>query len=78
MIRPEGHRQKEYNFMQTVHLNNRHTHTLGKIFQHPASHNLEWRDVIALIEHLGTVKEQENGYLAFTVNDITQVFHRSQ
>lgn len=63
--------------MQPVHLNDRHTHTLGRIFQHPISHNLEWRNVIALIGHLGTVKEQGNGHLAFTVNDITQVFHRS-
>jgi hypothetical protein len=63
--------------MQTVHLNNRHTHTIGRIFQHPASHNLEWRDVIALMEHLGTAKVHENGHLEFTVNGITQVFRRS-
>ncbi len=64
--------------MQTTQVSSRHTHTLGRIFQHPASHNLEWRDVIALIEQLGNVEEKENGHLTFTVNGISQVFQRSQ
>ena len=64
--------------MQTAPLNHKYTHTLGQIFQHPASHNLEWRNVIALIEHLGTVEEKENGHLTFAVNGVSQVFQRSQ
>jgi hypothetical protein len=63
--------------MQTTHLGNKPTHILERIFQHPASHNLEWRDVIALIERLGTVEEQDNGHLVFTVHGVSQSFHRS-
>lgn len=62
--------------MQTTHLSNKYAGTMGRIFQHPASHNLEWHDVIALIGHLGTVEEKDNGHLTFTVNGISQVFHR--
>jgi len=64
--------------IQTPHLGHKDPHTLAQIFQHPASHNLEWRDVIALIEHLGTVQEKENGHLTFTVNGVSEVFHRSR
>ena len=64
--------------MQTTPLSNKDAHTVGQIFQHPASHNLEWLHVIALIEHLGTVQEKPGGHLTFTVNGISQVYHRSQ
>jgi len=64
--------------MQTTDLSNRSGHVLERIFQHPASHNLEWHDVIALIDHYGTVEEKDNGRLVFTVRGASQVFHRSQ
>lgn len=50
--------------------------TMGRIYQHPASHNLEWRDVVALVEHLGTVDEKDNGHITFAVNGASQGFHR--
>ena len=37
------------------HLDNRHRDTLRKIFQHPASHNIEWHAVLSLLEAVGTV-----------------------
>jgi hypothetical protein len=37
------------------HLDNHHRDTLNKIFQHPASHNIEWRAVLSLLEAVGTV-----------------------
>jgi hypothetical protein len=37
------------------HLDNHHRDTLRKIFQHPASHNIEWRAVLSLLEAVGTV-----------------------
>jgi len=63
---------------QPTHLGHKDPHTLAQIFQHPVSHNLEWNHVIALIEHLGTVEQKENGHLTFTVNGVSEVFHRSQ
>jgi len=32
-----------------------------KIFQHPTSHNIEWRNVISLLEVVGTVEEGREG-----------------
>jgi hypothetical protein len=32
--------------------------TLEAIFRHPSAHNLEWRDVIALLETIGEVEEK--------------------
>ena len=63
--------------MTTTHLNAKNARTMERIYQHPVSHNLDWHDVVALIEHLGTVKEEANGHLILTVNDASQVFHRS-
>ncbi len=34
--------------------------TLEAIFRHPLAHNLEWIDVVALIDRLGSVQEQPN------------------
>ena len=62
----------------TPHLGHKDPHTLEQIFQHPASHNLEWQHIVALMEHLGTVEEAENGHLTFTVNGKSVSFHRGQ
>ena len=62
--------------MPTRKLSNKYLHTLARISQHPTSRTLQWHDVISLIEHLGKV-ENDNGHLTFTVNGVSQVFHRS-
>lgn len=41
-------------------------HTYEKIFQHPAAHDLPWRDVLSLFCHLGDVIVELNGYLKLT------------
>jgi hypothetical protein len=40
---------------EPAHLDNHHRDTLSKIFQHPLSHNIEWRAVLSLLEVVGTV-----------------------
>ena len=45
-----------------------HLRTYQTIFQHPVSHNLEWRDVHALLRHLGEVTEEPNGNLKVARN----------
>ena len=35
-------------------LSNHHRDTLAKIFQHPTSHNIEWPDVVSLLNAVGT------------------------
>lgn len=47
--------------MTTAHLNGHHRKTLDRIFTHPAPHNIEWHDVISLLNHLGTATERHGG-----------------
>lgn len=46
------------------HLNGRHRDTLRQIFEHPTSHNIEWRAVADLLETVGTVTVHRDGKLA--------------
>ncbi|HEX3965548.1 MAG TPA: hypothetical protein VHZ03_54385 [Trebonia sp.] len=43
------------------HLDSRHQDTLRRIFQHPASHNIEWREVKSLLEAVATVTVRHDG-----------------
>ena len=47
--------------MTMPHLNGRHRTTLDSLFRNPASHNIEWHDVLSLLQHIGTVTERHNG-----------------
>ena len=44
-----------------AHLSSHHRDTIAKIFSHPASGNIEWRQVLSLLENLGTTTEERNG-----------------
>ncbi len=50
-----------------------HLRTYRTIFQHPISHNLEWRAVRALLSKLGQIAEEPNGNLKVTRNGWTLV-----
>jgi hypothetical protein len=54
-------------------LSGSHRRTYKTIFQHPISHNLEWRSVYGLLEKLGEVTEEANGNLKATRNGHTLV-----
>lgn len=57
------------------HLSNHHRDTIAKLFSHPASGNVEWRQVLSLLEAIGTVTEEHNGKLKVTVGAETEVLH---
>ena len=44
-----------------AHLNSHHRGTIEKILGHPASANIEWRQVLSLLETIGDVTEEHNG-----------------
>ena len=46
------------------HLDGRHRDTLRQIFEHPTSHNIEWRAVISLLEAVGEVTVRHDGKVA--------------
>jgi hypothetical protein len=54
-------------------LNSHHRDTLQKILSHPASGNIEWRQVLSLLEAVGTVDEQHNGKVKVTLGPETEV-----
>ena len=58
-----------------THLNNHHRRTLERIFKHPTSGNVEWREARSLLDSVGTVVEEHNGHLKVTVGPETEVFH---
>ena len=41
--------------------------TYDMLFQHPITHNLEWRDVKSLFEEVGEFEQQHNGNVKLTV-----------
>jgi len=47
------------------HLDGRHRDTLRQIFQHPTSHNIEWRAVMSLLEAVGKVSAKIGSELEF-------------
>lgn len=54
-------------------MNSEHVDTVEKIFGHPASGNVEWRQVLSLLEAVGTVTERHNGRVEVTLGDETEV-----
>jgi hypothetical protein len=61
---------------ESQHLDNHHRNTLRQIFQHPASHNIEWHAVTSLLEAVGTVAVRHDGKLAVTIGSETEFFDR--
>ena len=49
-------------------LSGSHKRTYRTIFQHPISHNLEWRAVYGLFEKLGQIVDEPNGNMKVTRN----------
>jgi hypothetical protein len=62
--------------MSSVHRSASHERTLEMLFQHPISNNIEWRQVVALLQAIGTASEASNGSLHVTVNNESVVLHR--
>lgn len=57
-------------------LSKKHAQVLDRIFAHPLDRNLQWREVVALFENVGTISEEHNGHYKVTVNDQQQLFRR--
>jgi hypothetical protein len=58
----------------TAAMNAEHEDTLEKIFNHPTSGNIEWRQVRSLLEAIGTVTDHHNGRVGVTLGDEREVF----
>ena len=49
------------------HLDSRHRDTVRQIFEHPTSHNIDWRAVLSLLDAIGTVSQHHDGKVAVTL-----------
>jgi hypothetical protein len=58
-------------------LSGAHLRTYQKIFGHPVSHNLTWREVRNLFAHIGEVEEEAIGHLKLKRNGQTVILHTS-
>ena len=56
-----------------AHINSDHRKTLERIFTHPSSGNIEWRQVLSLLEAVGSTTEEHNGKLKVTLGRETEV-----
>jgi hypothetical protein len=54
-------------------LNHHHRVTLEKIFSHPLSGNIEWRQVLSLLEAAGTTTQEPNGKVKVELGGETMV-----
>jgi hypothetical protein len=59
----------------TTQLTGAHQRTFDRIFQHPISHNLEWRDVHALLGEMGKLTKEHNGSFKVTRNGQILLLH---
>jgi hypothetical protein len=57
-------------------LHGAHLRTLEALFRHPPAHNLEWMDVVALIEKIGVVQERGNNKFSFDVGGEHYMMHK--
>ncbi len=56
-----------------AHLASHHRDTVKRIFARPTSHNIEWREVVSLLEAIGTVTHEHNGKLKVSLGPETEV-----
>jgi superfamily I DNA and RNA helicase len=59
--------------MALVHLNDRLRDTIERIFSHSSSGNIEWRQVLSLLNAGGTTTEEHNGNVRVTLGPETEV-----
>jgi hypothetical protein len=57
-----------------VELDAHHRATVEKIFNHPVSHNIEWHDVLSLLESVAAVTKGADGRYKVTLGSETETF----
>jgi len=62
--------------MTVPHLNEHHARILREIFAHPVARNLEWPDVLGLMEHLGNVQQRHDGKYQVQVGTAQTIIER--
>jgi hypothetical protein len=58
-----------------IKLDAHHRKTVEKLFAHPTSHNIQWHDVLSLLEAVGEVEETHEGRFRVTLGSETETFN---
>jgi hypothetical protein len=58
------------------HLSSHHRDTLLKIFQQETNHNVEWHDVVSLLQEVGSIEQEHDDMFLFRIGPETEVFRR--
>ena len=58
------------------HLSGHHRDTLQQIFQKKTNHNVEWHDVVSLLEEVGSIEQQHDDMFLFRIGQETEVLRR--
>jgi hypothetical protein len=58
------------------HLSGHHRDTLLKIFQQDTNYNVEWHDVVSLLEAIGSIEQQHDDMFVFRIGQETEVLQR--
>jgi hypothetical protein len=54
-------------------LSHHHRDTLEKMFSHSSSGNIEWHDVLSLLEAVGITSHEDNGKVRVTLGTETEI-----
>jgi hypothetical protein len=65
---------KESDMAERIELDGHHQATVVRIFRHPVGHNIQWHDVLSLLEAVGTVAEGHDGRFTVTLGSETETF----
>jgi hypothetical protein len=57
------------------HASSARDETMEALFRHPMAHNLQWREVLALMERIGEVEKKVRGELVFKVANERLLMH---
>jgi hypothetical protein len=58
------------------HLSGHHRDTLLQIFQPKTNYNVEWHDVVSLLEAIGSIEQQHDDMFLFRIGEETEVLRR--
>ena len=58
------------------HLSGHHRDTLVRIFQEDTNYNVEWHDVMSLLEAIGSIEDQHDDMFRFRIGQESEVLRR--
>ena len=63
---------------ESIKLTSHHRATVEKIFQHPVSHNIQWHDVLSLLQSVAEVTEGHERRFKVTLGSETETLEAPQ